>query len=98
MTEDGVQADLDAGRDDGLVAELEGLVAAEPLRERLTGLLMVALYRSGRQADALAAFRALRQRLVDQLGVEPGRPVQRLQRAILTGDPGAAAGRPASVC
>jgi tetratricopeptide (TPR) repeat protein len=47
VTEDRVQADLDAGRGEGLVAELEGLVAAEPLRERLTGLLMVALYRSG---------------------------------------------------
>ena len=88
VMEDRVQADLDAGRHDGLVAELEGLVAAEPLRERLTGLLMVALYRSGRQADALAAFRALRQRLVDELGLEPGPDLQRLQRAILTGDPG----------
>ena len=88
VAEDRVQADLDAGRGDELVAELEGLVAAEPLRERLTGLLMVALYRSGRQADALAAFRALRQRLVEQLGVEPGRPVQELQRRILAADPG----------
>jgi DNA-binding SARP family transcriptional activator len=87
VAEDRVQADLDAGRGDGLVAELEGLVAAEPLRERLTGLLMVALYRSGRQADALAAFRALRQRLVEQQGVEPGRPVQELQRRILAADP-----------
>ena len=88
VMEDRVQADLDAGRGDELVAELEGLVAAEPLRERLTGLLMVALYRSGRQADALTAFRALRQRLVDELGLEPGPDLQRLQRAILTGDPG----------
>ena len=88
VAEDRVQADLDAGRGDGLVAELEGLVAAEPLRERLTGLLMVALYRSGRQADALAAFRALRQRLVDELGLEPGPDLQQLQRAILTADPG----------
>jgi DNA-binding SARP family transcriptional activator len=87
VAEDRVQADLDAGRGDGLVAELEGLVAAEPLRERLTGLLMVALYRSGRQADALAAFRALRRRLVEQQGVEPGRPVQELQRRILAADP-----------
>jgi DNA-binding SARP family transcriptional activator len=87
VAEDRVQADLDAGRCDKLVAELEGLVAAEPLRERLTGLLMVALYRSGRQADALAAFRALRQRLVEQQGVEPGRPVQELQRRILAADP-----------
>jgi hypothetical protein len=85
--EDRVQADLDAGRIDGLVAELEGLVAAEPLRERLTGLLMVALYRSGRQTDALAAFRVLRQRLVEQRGVEPGRPVQELQRRILAAEP-----------
>ena len=87
VAEDRVQADLDAGRGDGLVAELEGLVAAEPLQERLTGLLMVALYRTGRQADALAAFRALRQRLVEQQGVEPGRPVQELQRRILAADP-----------
>jgi DNA-binding SARP family transcriptional activator len=87
VVEDRIQADLAAGRHDGLVAELEGLVAAQPLRERLCGLLMVALYRSGRQAEALAAFRALRQRLVEQQGVEPSPPLQELHRRILAADP-----------
>jgi DNA-binding SARP family transcriptional activator/tetratricopeptide (TPR) repeat protein len=87
VVEDRVQADLDRGRHTELAGELEGLVAAQPLRERLCGLLMVALYRSGRQSDALAAFRSLRERLVEQQAVEPGRPLQELQRQILTADP-----------
>jgi tetratricopeptide (TPR) repeat protein len=87
VVEDRVQADLDAGRHVELVVELEGLVAAQPLRERLCGLLMVALYRSGRQAEALAAFRALRRRLVEQQGVEPSPPLQELHRRILAADP-----------
>jgi DNA-binding SARP family transcriptional activator len=87
VLEDRVQADLDGGRHNGLVPELEGLVADQPLRERLWELLMVALYRSGRQADALAAFRALRQRLVEQQGVEPSPPLQELHRRILAADP-----------
>jgi DNA-binding SARP family transcriptional activator len=87
VAEDRVQADLDGGRHVELVVELEGLVAAQPLRERLCGLLMVALYRSGRQADALAAFRALRRRLVEQQGLELSPPLQELHQRILAADP-----------
>jgi hypothetical protein len=69
-----------------LACELEALVAAHPLRERLHRHLMLALYRSGRQAEALAAFRRLRAGLVDELGIEPGREVRELERAILAQD------------
>ena len=58
-----------------------------PSRERLVGQLMVALYRSGRQADALESYRVARRRLVDELGLEPGRELQELERAILAQDP-----------
>src|SRR5262249_14070330 len=75
------------GRHEQLVAELETLVGQYPLRERLRGQLMVALYRCGRQADALDAYRDARSTLVDQLGLEPGRELQDLERAILTHDP-----------
>jgi DNA-binding SARP family transcriptional activator/tetratricopeptide (TPR) repeat protein len=73
--------------DGELIGELRGLVTAHPLRERLWAQLMVALYRSGRQADALAAFAEVRTRLVEELGVEPGPELQRLQRQILAADP-----------
>jgi predicted ATPase/DNA-binding SARP family transcriptional activator len=66
-----VEADLDAGRNDELVVELEALVAAHPLREKLCGQLMRALYRSGRQAEALAVFETTRLRLVAELGLDP---------------------------
>ena len=66
-----------------MIAELQGLVEAEPLRERPRAQLMLALYRSGRQAEALAEFARARETLVDELGVEPGAELQRLQRAIL---------------
>ena len=67
-----IDADLHLGRHREMVAELQGLVAAEPLRERLHELLMLALYRSGQQAAALEAYRQARRRLVEQVGIEPG--------------------------
>jgi peptide/nickel transport system substrate-binding protein len=70
-----------------LVGELEVLVREHPVRERLIGQLMLALYRSGRQADALEAYRGARRQLVDELGLEPGRELQELERAILAHDP-----------
>ena len=69
------------------IAELRGLVAEHPLRERLRGLLMLALYRADRQADALAAFRDARRHLREELGVEPGVPLQLLHQQILAADP-----------
>jgi DNA-binding SARP family transcriptional activator len=78
---------LAQGRHADVVAELERLVAAEPYRERLRGLLMLALYRSGRQADALAAYRDARETLVEGLGIEPGEELQQLEREILQQDP-----------
>ena len=74
-----------AGRDRDLLGELAGLVERFPLRERLRGQLMVALHRSGRQADALAEFRRARELLRDELGIEPGRELQDLHRRILAG-------------
>jgi YVTN family beta-propeller protein len=85
--EDRIDADLAAGEHARLVGELEALVRAHPVRERLQGQLMLALYRSGRQADALAAYRDARRGLLDELGLEPGRPLQDLERAILAHDP-----------
>ena len=70
--QDRIDADLALGRDGELVGELEPLVAEHPLSERLRGQLMLALYRSGRQAEALAAYRAARETLVETLGIEPG--------------------------
>lgn len=81
-----IGADIDRGRAAEAAAELEPLVAAHPLRERLRGLQMLALYRSGRQADALAAFRDARATLVDELGLEPSAELQGLERAILQQD------------
>ena len=70
-----------------LVAELEALTAEHPYRERFHAQLMLALYRSGRQADALDAYRRARATLVEELGLEPGRELQRLEAAILAQDP-----------
>jgi DNA-binding SARP family transcriptional activator len=84
--EDRFDADLDCGRHAELVGELESLVRDHPLRERLHGHLMLALYRSGRQAEALAVYQETRRRLVDELGIEPGGPLQRLHSAILRHD------------
>ncbi len=78
-----VDADLALGRHDELIGELEALVAEHPLRERLRACLMTALYRSGRQAEALAAYQSARRALVDSLGLEPSPGLQELERAIL---------------
>ena len=85
--EERVDADIELGRHAQLVPELEGLVEGHPLRERLRGQLMVALYRCGRQADALAVYQEGRRALVDELGLEPGDELQRLERAILNHEP-----------
>ena len=82
-----IEAELDLGRHAELVPELEGLVLGEPLRERLRGQLMLALYRCGRQADALEVYRSGRRLLDEELGLEPGGELQRLERAILNHDP-----------
>jgi len=76
-------AELEAGRDAELVGELEAQAAANPLRERLRGHLMLALYRSGRQAEALETYQDIRRRLVDELGIEPGPALQQLNGRIL---------------
>jgi DNA-binding SARP family transcriptional activator len=81
-----IEADLALGRHDELVGELEALVAEHPLRERLRGCLMTALYRSGRQAEALDAYQSARRTLVDELGIEPSPGLQELERAILRQD------------
>ena len=82
-----IDADLALGRHDLLVGELEALVAAHPLAERLRGQLMLALYRSGRQADALEVYLQTRRVLLDDLGLEPGEDLKRLHAAILSHDP-----------
>jgi DNA-binding SARP family transcriptional activator len=81
-----IEDDLARGCDAELVGELESLVAEHPLRERFAAQLMVALYRSGRQADALDVYQATRSRLVDELGLEPSETLSRLQRQILDHD------------
>jgi predicted ATPase/DNA-binding SARP family transcriptional activator len=86
-TEALVDLRLAAGGHAGLVGELEGLVAAHPTRERLRGQLMVALYRSGRQADALGAYTEAREVLAEELGIDPSPELQRLYQAILVQDP-----------
>jgi hypothetical protein len=70
-----------------VIVELRGLVAAEPLRERLHALLMTALVRDGQQAGALAAYQAARRVMIDELGAEPGPELQRLQQQVLAGPP-----------
>jgi DNA-binding SARP family transcriptional activator len=85
--EERIEADLACGRAAELVPELEGLVARHPVRERLRRQLMLALYRTGRQAEALAAYRDARQALLGELGIEPTRELQDLEKAILAQDP-----------
>jgi len=86
VTEDLIDADLALGRHGDLVGELQALVAAHPLRERLHQQLMIALYRCGRQAEALAVYRSARQTLVHELGIEPSPGLKRVERAILAHD------------
>ena len=81
-----IEADLEIGHLDGLVCELQALTTAHPLRERFHAQLMLALYESGRQADALATYQQARGMLVDQLGIEPSRDLQNVHRRILSGD------------
>lgn len=83
VLEDRIEADLELGRHGDVVGELEALVAEHPLRERLRGQLMLALYRSGRQADALGVYQEGRAALVEELGIEPSPELQRLHSAIL---------------
>jgi DNA-binding SARP family transcriptional activator len=92
VVEQRVAADLALGRHAEVVAELEALVAVHPLREELRRLLMLALYRSGRQAAALEVFRDARRALVEELGLEPGEELRRLERAILRQDAAPGAG------
>ncbi len=82
-----IEAELALRLHEQLVPELEALVTEHPLRERLRAQSMVALYRSGRQVDALAQYRSLRSALVDELGIEPSEELQRLEQAILRQDP-----------
>jgi DNA-binding SARP family transcriptional activator len=90
-----IDADLELGRHEAVVGELRELVGADPLRERLREQLMLALYRGGRQAEALQVYREGRATLVDELGIEPGPELQELERAILRQD--AALTAPSSV-
>ena len=82
-----IDADLALGRHAALTAELQQLAADHPLRERLHGQLMLALYRCGRQADALAAYQRVRDLLADELGIDPGEPLRRLHASVLAQDP-----------
>jgi ABC-type transport system substrate-binding protein/DNA-binding SARP family transcriptional activator/streptogramin lyase len=85
--EERIDAELELGADGALVPELEALVREHPLRERARGQLMLALYRAGRQADALAAYREGRALLVGELGLEPGPALRDLEQAMLRQDP-----------
>ncbi|MFI6038896.1 BTAD domain-containing putative transcriptional regulator [Streptomyces sp. NPDC051315] len=87
VLEDYFEAELDCGRHYTVLSEIEAAVDSEPLRERSCGQLMRALYRCGRQADALGVYSRLRSSLVEDLGLEPGRELQMLQQAILVHDP-----------
>jgi predicted ATPase/DNA-binding SARP family transcriptional activator len=94
--EERLAAELAGGGGEDLVGELQTLVVQHPLRERLRGQLMVALYRAGRQAEALETMRAGRQLLVDELGIEPGPELRELERMILAHDSALTADRPAA--
>lgn len=95
--EDRIDADLMLGRHADLVGELEALVKRHPLRERLRGQLMLALYRSGRQAEALEVYQQTRRLLYDELGLEPSPSLQLLEKGILNQDPALAPPTPRAV-
>ncbi|MGQ4443181.1 BTAD domain-containing putative transcriptional regulator, partial [Streptomyces violaceoruber] len=86
VLEDYLEAKLRCGEHYAVLGELETTVEAEPLRERSSGLLMLALYRCGRQVDALSVYNRIRATLVEDLGLEPGHELRRLQQAILAQD------------
>src|SRR5262249_38588392 len=95
--EERIEADLDLGAHGTVIGELESLVQAHPLRETFRRQLMLALYRAGRQAEALEVYQDARTRVVNELGIEPGPELKRLQAEILRHEagiaaPGAAAG------
>ncbi|EFL30369.1 SARP family pathway specific regulatory protein [Streptomyces viridochromogenes DSM 40736] len=94
VMEDYFDAQLACGNHHSVLAELERMVQSEPLRERSCGQLMLALYRCGRQADALNVYSRVRAVLVESLGLEPGRGLQQLQQAILVQDPALSLARP----
>ena len=79
-----MDSEVECGRHRRLLSELQAAVAAHPLRERLWGQRMTALYRSGRQAEALAAFQEYRTYLADELGLDPSPQIVKLHEAILT--------------
>jgi predicted ATPase/DNA-binding SARP family transcriptional activator len=87
LIEDQLAARLDLGASGEVIGELEGLVSGHPLREGFWALLMIALYRDGRQADALATYRRVRNWLADELGLDAGRQLQQLEHQILVHDP-----------
>jgi DNA-binding SARP family transcriptional activator len=87
VLEERIDADLVIGRHADVVPELEGLVTRYPLRERLRAQLMLALYRCGRQAEALETYQEGRRALVEEVGLEPGRELRELEQAILRQDP-----------
>jgi DNA-binding SARP family transcriptional activator len=91
VLENRIDADLEAGNHNGIVGDLEALIAENPLRERLRGQLILALYRSGRQAEALEVYRETRRVLADELGLDPSPELRELERAILQQDPALAA-------
>jgi DNA-binding SARP family transcriptional activator/tetratricopeptide (TPR) repeat protein len=87
LIEERMELELELGHHHDVIGEIAELVANYPLRERLRGQLMLALYRDGRQADALAAYRAARRRFLDELGLEPGQGLRDLEQAMLENDP-----------
>lgn len=94
VLEDRIEADLVLGRHEALVDELQQLTLLHPLRERIAGQLMLALYRSGRRADALAAFARIRTLLARELGLDPGGDLRDLHHGILSADPNLSTARP----